>query len=158
MDIFLITLSGIFLFVGLVGCFLPILPGPPLSYLGLLILNFTSTISFSTQFLLLWFMITLLVTLLDYAIPPLATRKYGGSKQGAWASAIGVIFGIFLFPPWGIIILPFLAAYLVELINNKDHKGALKAATGSFIGFLTGTAIKLIASISMLYYYLVEVF
>lgn len=145
------------MFIGLIGCFLPILPGPPISYIGLIILNFTSTIEFTGKFLILWFLITLLVTVLDYAIPPLATRKYGGSKQGAWASAVGVVFGVFIFPPWGIIILPFLAAYIVEFLNKKDHKSSLKAATGSFIGFLTGTAIKLIASIFMIYYYFIEV-
>ena len=157
MDYFLI-ISGIILSVtGILGCFLPFLPGPPLNYSALLLLHFTGNHQFSTKFLVIWALVTAAVVLIDYLIPVWGTKKFGGSKQGVWGSVIGLVAGLFIFPPFGIIIFPFAGAVAGELIAGKDASSALKAGFGSFIGFLAGTILKLIVSGMMTWYFITEI-
>jgi uncharacterized protein YqgC (DUF456 family) len=153
MDYFLIIVGILFALTGILGCFLPFLPGPPLNYIALLLLHFTSIHQFTTKFLVIWAIIAAVVVLLDYLIPVWGTKKFGGSKQGVWGSVIGLVAGLFIFPPFGIIIFPFAGAVVGELIAGKDTGSALKAGFGSFIGFLTGTILKLIVSGLMTWYF-----
>ena len=148
-----IIVGAIFIFVGLIGCFVPIIPGPPLGYVGLLMLQLLEEPAFTTRFLLIWAAITAIVTFLDYVIPVYGTKKFGGSKRGVWGSVIGLIIGIFFFPPFGIIIGPLLGALVGELSAGKASAAAIKSAFGSFVGFLAGTLIKLIATGFMAYYF-----
>lgn len=141
---------------GIIGCLLPLLPGPPLSYIGLLIMQLRTDPPFTTKFLLIWAGITVLVTVLDYVIPIYGTKRFGGTKFGVWGCTIGLFVG-FLFPPLGLIFGPFVGALLGELIGNANADHALKAAMGSFLGFLFGTLLKLIASCVMLYYLIVVI-
>lgn len=137
--------------LGIAGCLLPMLPGPPLSYLGLIAIHFSSKIDFSSKFLISWGIIVILVSILDYVIPIWGTKYFGGSKYGVWGSMAGLLAGLFI-PPVGIIIGPFLGAVVGEMLaGNKQN--ALKAGFGSFIGFLAGTVIKLLVSLIMLYYF-----
>jgi len=152
-----IVLGSILMLVGLIGCVIPILPGPPLSYIGLLLLQLTNDPPFAWKFLVIWLVITILVTLLDYVIPIFGTKKYGGSKQGIWGAMIGLVAGIFFFPPLGIIIGPVVGALIGELVSGKTTSNATRAALGSFLGFLVGTTIKLIASSLMTYYFFVNI-
>jgi uncharacterized protein YqgC (DUF456 family) len=152
MDIFLIILSGVLLIAGLLGAVLPVLPGPPLSYIGLLVLHFTDRYHFSTSFLLWWLVIVIIVQVLDYLIPIWGTKKFGGSKAGVWGSTIGLVVGLFMGPA-GIIIGPFAGAFVGELLASKGAKDALKAAFGSFVGFLLGTLSKLVVCGFLIYYY-----
>ena len=157
MDILLITLGAILLIVGIIGCFLPVLPGPPLSWLGILLLYFTDNTSVSTSFLLWWLVIALIVTGLDYLIPVWGTKKFGGTKMGVRGSIAGLIVGLF-FPPFGIIVGPFLGALVAELIHDAhDTTKALKSAFGSFLGFLLGTGLKLGVSLTLTWYFVVDV-
>jgi len=156
MDYILIGLGIILMITGLFGCVLPLLPGPPLNYAGLLLLHFTSGFQFSTRFLVIWGIVTIVVYALDYVIPVWGTKKFGGSKRGVWGSMIGLIAGMFFFPPFGIIIGPFAGAVIGELTAGKDSKAALKSGFGSFVGFLTGTILKLIASGMMTWYFAKE--
>ncbi len=153
MDYVLIGLGIILMFAGLLGCILPILPGPPLSYLGLLMLHFTSRYEFSGSFLVLWGLITAFVYGLDYVIPAWGTKKFGGSKRGVWGSIIGMVVGFFFFPPLGIIIGPFLGAIIGEFSAGKDSVAAFKSGIGSFIGFFAGFLFKIIASGTMTFYF-----
>ncbi len=147
MDILLIILGVIFLIVGVLGCFLPILPGPPISFVALLFLQWTERAPFSSETLWTWALVTAVVTALDYVVPIYGTKKFGGTKRGIWGSTIGLVIGLFFFPPIGIIVGPFVGAFLGEMSNgNVENKTALKAAFGSFVGFLAGTLLKLIAS------------
>ena len=156
MDYVLIVFGILLMIAGISGCVLPVLPGPPLSYLGLLLLHFTERYQFSTRFLIIWAIITVVIYALDYIIPAWGTKKFGGSKQGIWGSMIGLVIGLFFFPPFGIIIGPFLGAIIGELISGKDSRVALKSGFGAFIGFLTGTLLKLIASGMMTWYFFKE--
>ncbi|AHW61018.1 hypothetical protein SAMN05444285_11659 [Draconibacterium orientale] len=156
MDILLIVLGALFIISGVLGCVLPIIPGPPLSYIGLLLLHFTERYQFSSKFLIIWAVITVVVYALDYLIPAWGTKKFGGSKRGVWGSIIGLVIGMFFFPPFGIIIGPFVGAVVGELTVGKDSGAALKSGFGSFMGFLAGTLLKLIASGMMTWYFVKE--
>ncbi len=156
MDYVLIALGILFLIAGILGCVLPVIPGPPLNYIGLLFLHFTEKYQFSNRFLIVWAIITVVVYALDYIIPIWGTKKFGGSKRGVWGSVIGLVVGLFFFPPFGIIIGPFAGAVIGELSSGKDSTSALKSGLGSFLGFLMGTLLKLIASGMMTWYFFKE--
>lgn len=158
LDITFIVLGIILIIAGIAGCVLPAIPGVPLSYAGIILLHLTSQVEFSTEFLVGWAIVVVIVQLLDYYIPIWGTKKFGGGKKGVWGSTIGVIVGMFVYPPWGIIICPFLGAVIGELIDNKETKVALKAGLGAFIGFLTGTLLKLVVAIILTYYFFKELF
>ena len=153
MDVFLIIVAGILLLVGFAGCILPVIPGVPLSYIGILILHFTDKVQFSTEFLIAWGIITIVIQVLDYYIPIWGTKRFGGSRWGTIGSAIGVVGGLF-FGPFGIILGPFVGAVVGELLSGRASKDAVKAGLGSFVGFLVGTVAKLIISGFLIYYYI----
>ncbi|MDX1627522.1 MAG: DUF456 domain-containing protein [Fulvivirga sp.] len=158
MDILWIIIGSICMLTGLIGCLLPVLPGPPISYLGLLVLQLQENAPFSLKFMLIWAGITVIVTVLDYVVPAYGTKHYGGSKWGIWGTVLGLIVGIFVFPPFGIIIGPVVGALIGEAISGKDSKAAFRAAFGSFVGFLFGTLIKLVASSFMTFYFVKALF
>ena len=157
MDVVLIILGVLFLIGGIAGCFLPVLPGPPLAFLALIFLQLTDKSPFSTKFLLMWAAIIAVVTLLDFLIPPFTTKRFGGSRYGVIGCTVGIIAGIFLFPPLGIVIFPFIGALIGEFIRGQKRETALRAAFGSFIGFLTGILLKLTVSIVMVYYFFTNI-
>lgn len=142
MDIVLIILSALCLLVGIVGCILPMLPGPPISYIGILLLEATEKISFTCLQLIIWGCLVLLIQALDFVIPLLGSKYSGGTKWGNWGCLVGIIIGLF-FLPWGIICGPFLGAIAGEYLGNKDMRNAIKAGLGSLMGFLFGTMLKL---------------
>jgi uncharacterized protein len=152
MDYVWIIAGGILLIAGMIGCFLPVLPGPPLAFFGLLIQQLKSSSPFSTRFIVIVLVVTIIITILDYIIPVYSTKKYGGSKYGVWGCTIGLVIGLWL-GPLGIIAGPFVGAFLGELIASTEPAQAFKAATGSFIGFLTGTFLKLIVCLVMIGYW-----
>ncbi|WP_073003181.1 DUF456 domain-containing protein [Mariniphaga anaerophila] len=158
MDYVLIIFGVLFIVGGILGAVLPVLPGPPLSYIGLLFLHFTDKYQFSSRFLIIWGIVTVAVYLLDYAIPAWGTKRFGGSNRGVWGSIIGLIIGLFFFPPLGIIIGPFLGAVIGELTAGKDSAAAIKSGFGSFIGFLLGTLMKLVVSGLMAWHFGKELF
>ena len=158
MDYILIGLGIIFMISGILGGVIPVLPGPPLSYIGLLLLHFTEQYQFSSKFLIIWAIVTVVVYALDYAIPVFGTKKFGGSKRGIWGSMIGLVIGLFFFPPFGIIIGPFAGAVIGELSAGKDSGAALKSGFGSFVGFLLGTLMKLITSGLMAWHFAKKLF
>ncbi len=156
MDILLFILVGIFLIIGFLGSFLPVLPGVPLSYVGILLLHFTDAVQFSTTFLMVWLVIVVVVQVLDYFVPMWGTKKFGGSKKGVWGSVLGSLVGMF-FGPVGIIFGPFVGAVLGELLDGKQKNEAFRAGFGSFVGFLLGTGVKLVVCVFLIYYYILEV-
>lgn len=149
----MVVMGGILVFLGILGGFLPVLPGPPLGFAGLLLLHFTSLAEFSVTFLVVMGVIVLLVSILDYLVPILGAKRFGGSRLGVVGCVVGLLLGIFIFPPFGIIIGPFLGAIIGELINGDDLNKAVKSGFGSFLGYLFGTGIKLALSFVMAYFY-----
>lgn len=155
METIIIVLGALLILTGLLGSFLPVLPGPPISYIGLILLQLTSTPPFSIQFMVVWALIVIAIMILDNVVPAWGARKYGGSPYGVWGSILGLIAGIF-FPPLGIIIGPIVGAFAGEMVGGKTSNQALRAAWGSFVGFLAGTLMKVIASGMMGYYFFVN--
>ena len=153
MDVVLLVLGVILMLLGLAGSILPFLPGPPLCYVALLIQQLQSSPPYTTEFLLTWAGITLVITGLDYVIPLYGTKKFGGTKYGMWGCVIGLIAGLW-FPPPGLIVGPFVGAFICELMGNAQSDKALRAALGSFVGFLFGTLLKLIACFVMGWYFI----
>ncbi|MEL6303694.1 MAG: DUF456 domain-containing protein [Bacteroidota bacterium] len=152
MDIALLVLGFLLTLVGILGSFLPVLPGPPVSWLGLLLLHLTDAVPDDWWFLGLTAAVAILVFVLDYIVPAMGTKKFGGSKAGMWGTVIGLLIAIF-FPVlgvFGIVIWPFVGALVGEILNKADNKTALKAAFGSFIGFLTGTFLKFVLAVVFL--------
>lgn len=142
MDILLYVLAGGCLLLGFVGCFLPVLPGPPMAYVGLLLLQATERFQFTVGQLIVWGLLVVVVQVLDYMTPILGTKYGGGSKWGNWGCVIGTVAGIFLFAPWGILLGPFIGALIGELLGGKAFGEAMKAGVGAFIGFLVSVVLK----------------
>lgn len=152
-DGLLAALAIVLIIVGIVGCVLPIVPGPPISFAAMLVAQFTRFVHFETSTIIILGLLALIVQVLDYIVPAWGTKKFGGTKYGSWGSIIGLIIGLFFLPPlgpFGIITIlagPFFGALIGEKIGGANNEKSMKAAIGSFIGFLTGTFMKLVLSI-----------
>ena len=140
MDIALLVIAFLLMLIGIIGCIVPGLPGTPIAYAGLWIAQITERIDFSWQFLLVWGIVTVVISALDYIVPAWGTKRFGGTKWGVWGSTIGVFVGLFA-GPWGVILGPLVGAVIGELLGGKAAQEALRAGWGSFIGIL----LKLIA-------------
>lgn len=157
MDYLLLLLSLLLLLVGLVGSVLPLLPGPPISWLGILLLYLTHGVPFHHPMVWGSLFVTILVTVLDYVIPSMGTKRFGGSRSGVWGTNIGLLIGLF-FPPFGIIIGPFVGALVGEFIHDSRDSGrAFKAAIGAFMGFMASTFLKLVLCLAFLGLFVVKV-
>ena len=158
MDFALILTATFLIILGILGSVLPILPGPPIVFGGLLLVHFSSKHPFTVDSLILFGLLTILSAVIDNVLPIYATKKFNGSKKGVWGSAIGLIIGLFLFPPFGIIIGPMFGAFLGELLDGKSPNNSVKPAFGSLIGFLSSVFLRFALSIIMAYYFVVELF
>jgi uncharacterized protein YqgC (DUF456 family) len=156
MELLFFGLGLLMVLLGILGAVIPALPGPPLSWLGLLFLYLTKAVDMSMSFLVITFLIAIGVYLIDLFMPAWGTKKFGGSKKGAYGAIIGVVVALLIpiFGPFGFLIFPFLGAYIGELIYNKASTNKLKSAIGSLIGFLAGTLLKLVLSIVYLVYFI----
>ncbi|MBQ9206159.1 MAG: DUF456 domain-containing protein [Treponema sp.] len=142
--IFFAVLAGLLLLIGLIGTVLPVLPGPPIAWAGLLAAHFSAYSGLEVWILVVTGIVAALVTVMDNVFPSLMTKKAGGSKAATWGCTIGLIVSFFLGPIF-ILIAPFVGALIGELLHDSsDTKKALKAAFGAFTGFLLGTGIKII--------------
>ena len=158
LDYILLILAILVMIIGLIGCIIPVIPGPPISFIGLLMVHFTKFADFEARFLFLMASIALLVTVLDYIVPIWGTKKMGGSKAGIWGATIGMVIGIFFFPPIGLIIGPLAGAIIAESLKGEEFKKSFKAGMGSLMGFLLGIGLKLVTSFVMTYYFIIELF
>ncbi len=155
-DLLLTAGGSLLMIVGLIGCVLPVIPGPPLSFIGLLLLHFSKYAEFSFEFLLMFGCIAVIVTALDYVVPIWGTKKFGGSRAGMWGAAIGLVLGLIFLPPLGIIIGPFAGAVIGEALTGKETRAAFKAGLGSLLGLMMGIGLKLAASITMTFHFIKE--
>lgn len=144
MDIVLLIIAFLLMLIGIIGCIVPGLPGTPVAYVGLLIAQATDKVDFSWQYLLVWGIVVVVISVLDYVVPAWGTKHYGGTRWGVWGSTAGVFVGLF-FGAAGVIFGPLVGAVLGELMAGKQLEEALRAGWGSFIGILFGTILKLIS-------------
>lgn len=153
MDIFLLLLGFVFVFLGIIGSFLPVLPGPLTSWVGLFLLHSTKIIPMDWTFLGITLGIAILIWILDYFIPAMGTKRFGGTKYGVYGTTIGLIVGLLSPIPFGMLLGAFFGALIGELIyDSKDTNRALKASFGAFLGFLASATIKF--SIATVYFVL----
>ena len=140
MDTTLAVLAFIFSLIGIAGCIVPALPGVILSYAGFVCAYFCSYSQISTAALWIWLAVTVFVSVADYFLPAYMTRRFGGSRAGAIGATIGTVVGFFFIPPLGI----------GELCHNReDIPKAILVGFGSFLSFIVGTGLKLIAAVGM---------
>jgi len=153
MDIFLTLLGFLLVLLGIIGAFLPVLPGPLTGWFGLLLLHLTKAVPQDWTFLGVTLGVAILIWILDYFIPAIGTKKFGGTKYGVYGTTIGLIVGLLSPIPFSILIGAFLGALIGELIyDSKDTNRALKASFGAFLGFLASVTIKF--SIATVYFVL----
>lgn len=152
MEIILLFIGGALVTAGILGSILPVLPGPPLAYAGLLLLQLASA-PFSIIFLVVWGLITGATMILDNIIPAYGTKKFGGSSYGIWGSILGMAVGLF-FAPVGIVVGPLAGAFCGELIAGQNSNRAFKSALGSFAGLMANILMKIIVSGMMGYYFI----
>lgn len=160
MELIILILAFLLLLAGLLGAVLPGLPGPPLSFLGILCLGSTDAILFADTFYYISALLAGGIVVLDYYLPVLGTRLTGGTKAGKKGSTIGLVVAVILLPmlgitmgPFGLLGLvagPFAGAYIAEKIAGTSDETAWKSAIGSFIGFVAGTLFKLIYAVVLL--------
>jgi len=148
MNTVLIIVAILLALIGIAGSIIPGLPGPPFSWAALLVLNFTTAANHNATYLIVTAAVAVVITLLDYVVPSLSTKRHGGSKAGVWGCNIGLVVSIIGLPfgPTGligVIFWPFVGALVGELLSGKQSREAVRAAWGAFLGFLTGTGLKL---------------
>lgn len=150
MELVLFSIAAFLMLLGLAGSFLPVLPGVPLSWLGLLVLYLIPGVPNNYWFLGITLFVAIVIYILDLIIPALGTRKFGGSRYGMVGATIGLVVGLFSPIPFGVIIGPFVGAFVGEIINKSNSKSALKAAFGSFIGFLASSFMEFVVAFAFL--------
>ncbi len=159
MEIGIIIIGFILLIFGLIGCFVPVIPGPPISFLALVLIHFCAK-QIDLLVLFIVFILVLVVTLLDYVLQVYGVKKIGGGRLAVKGSIIGLIIGIIFIPPFGIIIGSFLGAYIGSIIETKGIKSAtpIKVAFGPLFGFLGGTLLKVLLSFYITYLFMYHLF
>ena len=137
-----IILGGLCLLIGIVGCAVPVIPGPALAFCGLLSLL---AIDKSPSALAWGISASLLASafIVDYTVPALGAKKFKASKYGIAGCFAGTLIGTF-FLPFGILLGPFLGALAGELLSGRNLKESVNGGTGALIGFLAGTLYKLL--------------
>ena len=156
--LFFAILAGVLLLLGLIGTVLPVLPGPPIAWAGLLAAHFSNYSQIEIWILIATGIAAIFVTVMDNIFPSIMTKKAGGSKAATWGCTIGLVAAFFLGPIF-ILIAPFAGAYIGEMIHDSsDAKRALKAAFGAFKGFLLGTGIKIITVMCFIWLFLWSIF
>ena len=152
-DLLLLIIGVILCLIGMVGSFVPIIPGPMTSWFGLLVLNFTDAVNFNLQFLAITLIIAIVISAMDYIIPIIWVKKLGGSSDGAEVF-IGLMTGIVIMGPIGIFFGGFIGAIAGEMMNGKKLTDSFKPALGSLIGILIGSGIKFCLSLIYLFFFL----
>ena len=150
MSTLILILAACLSAAGIVGCFIPVVPGPLLSYCGVLCL-LAADAPPSTTTIVAFGVATIIVSILDYVIPMVGAKRFNCSKIGAWGATFGTIVGLFFFP-LGLILGPFLGAFIVELIVKKSVAAAALGGIGALLGFLASVLMKMLLCVGMLVY------
>ena len=152
MTTLIIIVCVVLLLLGLLGCFVPVIPGPPLAYAALLILSIFTDYKFEDSFLIQWAGIVIAVTVADFWLQVYGVKKFGGTKKAINGTMIGLFVGIFVPIPFGFIIGPFAGAFIGAYMDEKeDMIKVLKIASGALIGFIGGLVLKLVVCAYLLY-------
>ncbi|MEE9449591.1 MAG: DUF456 domain-containing protein [Ignavibacteriaceae bacterium] len=154
LEIILIILGFLVAIAGIAGCIIPAIPGPLLNFVSLLILEIAIEDAFSMEFYIIWGIITILVTVLDYVLPLFGAKVYKASGYGIWGSILGMIIGTIFFPPFGMILGLLIGAVAGELIAGKKGSEAMKVGAVTFLTGLLMIVVKLAVSGVLTYYFI----
>ncbi len=162
MNTALIIIAFLCLAMGVAGSVIPGLPGPPLSWAGLMLASLTSFIDVSVTVLITTAVAAAVITVLDYVVPTISTKHFGGSKYGVWGCNIGLVVSIFGLPfgpqgLLGVVLWPFIGALVGEYIDKHDLHTATRAAWGAFVGFLSGTFMKVVYCVALMVAVIVKI-
>ncbi|MGC6469944.1 MAG: DUF456 domain-containing protein [Flavobacteriales bacterium] len=147
-----IIICSFLLLLGILGCFIPVIPGPPLSFIALLVLSLFTDYKADDDFLWLWGAVVVGVTALDFWLQVYGVKKFGGTKKAINGTMIGLAVGIFVPIPLGFIIGPFLGALIGAYLDEKeDLIKVIKIASGALLGFLGGVVLKLMVCFYLVY-------
>ena len=147
MNIVIFIIGIILILIGIIGCILPVIPGPPFAYAALLLGYFAAIPGYySLAFIIIMAGVVIVVTLLDYIFPSLISKRYGASRYGSWGALIGLAIGLIFFPPFGLFIGALLGAILGEFIFRPDIRKSLKAGMGVIVGILVGIFLKIVTT------------
>lgn len=153
------VIAVVFFTAGIIGTIIPVLPGAPLIWLGVLIYGiFVKFSSVSWPFLAGQGLVVALVFLIDYLAGVWGVKRYGGSKAAIWGSVLGGILGVLLLGPFGLIFGPFIGAVAGELYRKSDLNKAFQVGIGTLIGFLGGTVLKLAVEVLMIIWFFTVVY
>lgn len=148
MGFLIIAFVVLLLIIGIAGSIIPVLPGPPISFLGLLIFHFFTSYQIDVDVLWLLAAAVSIITFLDYWLQVYGVKRFGGGKKAINGTILGLVLGFFIFPPFGVIIGPFIGAFIGARMEVKeDLSSAMKIALGALAGFLGGTLLKFTLSI-----------
>jgi uncharacterized protein YqgC (DUF456 family) len=151
-----ILVAGLFL-LGLIGIFLPALPGVVLIFAGTLLFAIVEGFHrISGGTIGVFAALTVLSVALDYAAGAVGAKRYQASRWGVAGAAIGMIVGLFFGLP-GIVLGPLVGAVALELLGGRDARDALRAGWGTLVGFLGGVVLKLAIGIAIIGVFLYKV-
>lgn len=148
MDLFIILLIGLLLLLAIIGSIVPALPGPPLAFLALLMSHLFIKPN-SIEFIIWIGFLVMLITFLDYWLQVYGVKKAGGGKYAIRGSIIGIILGLFLFPPFGILLGAFTGAFIGAKMESDSNE--VRIAFGAVLGFISGTILKVCISVYIIY-------
>ena len=158
MGLFLICAGWALLVIGFLGCFIPMLPGPPIAYCALLLAVATGDHTAPPLSVLIGTaLLTIVITVLDYVVPAWGAAKFNCSRLGTIGCFIGTVVGLF-FLPIGVVAGPFFGALIGETSSGKNLGAALVGALGALIGFLAGVVMKVVCCGVLAYYFWLATF
>ncbi len=157
MDIFLTLLAGFLLIIGILGSFLPVLPGVPVSWVGLLVFYLAPSVPMNYWFLGITLIVAILIFVLNLVVPAMGTKRFGGSRAGMIGATIGLVVGLIAPIPFGILIGPFIGAFIGEILNKSNSKSALRAAYGSFLGLIASSVMEFLVTVAFLILFIFKV-
>ncbi|WP_047983155.1 DUF456 domain-containing protein [Ornithinibacillus californiensis] len=157
-DILLWVIIVALFVLSFVGVIYPIIPSVLLIWIGFLLYQFgINGEELGWVFWTLMIVFTVLLFVADILANSFFVKKFGGSKWGERGAAIAVIVGSFIMPPFGIIVIPFLAVLIIEMVQKRTFNEAFKASIGSLLGFLSGTFAKVFVQIIMIILFIIGV-
>lgn len=155
-ELFVLILGSIAVIAGIIGCVVPVIPGPLLSFLGLILLSIPAAFSlYSPWILVVLGAAAVIAQILDNILPALSSKKAGASRAGVWGSIVGMFLGMIFFPPVGVFVGAFVGALAAEIILNPENQAPLRAAMGVFTGTLLGIVLKLAVAGTITVYFVV---
>ena len=158
MELLPLILAIILFGVGILGTFLPILPGAILIWLGMFLYGFlTNFENLSVWFYIIQGLATILVTSVDYIATAVGAKRFSGSKASVWGATLGLFVGVIVMGPLGLIFGPFLGALSGEMLVSHSFDKSIRSSIGAVIGVVGGLFVKLAIEVVMIIWFFITI-